>query len=123
MKIEEDEKFVANFHDKKEYVIHTENLKQALNHGSVLKTVHRVIKFSQKAWLKSYIDIYTQLRKKAKNDFKNYFFKLMNNAVFRKTMKNVRNHRYTKIPPTEARRNYLLSEPNCPATIFFLKIY
>ena len=47
MKIEEVEKLANNLHDKTEYVIHIRNLKQALNHGLVLKKVHRVIKFNQ----------------------------------------------------------------------------
>ena len=62
-KIEKVEKFVANLHDKTEYVIHIRNLKQALNHGLVLKKFHRVIKFSQNAWLKPYINLNTDLRK------------------------------------------------------------
>ena len=49
MKIERVEKLVANLHDKTEYVIHIRNLKQALNHRLVLKKVHSVIKFNQKA--------------------------------------------------------------------------
>ena len=44
MKIEKVEKLVANLHDKPEYIIHIRNLKQALNHGLVLKKVHKVIK-------------------------------------------------------------------------------
>ena len=52
MKIEKIQKLVANLHDEKEYVIHIRNLKQALNHGSVLEKVHRVIKFNQEASLK-----------------------------------------------------------------------
>ena len=47
MKIEKDEKLVANFHDKKEYFIHIKNLKQALNHGFVLKKVHKFINSSK----------------------------------------------------------------------------
>ena len=39
---------VANLHDKTEYVINIRNLKQALN-GSVLKKVHRLIKFEPNA--------------------------------------------------------------------------
>ena len=66
MKIEKVEKLVANLHDKTEYVIHIRNLKQALNHGLILKKVHRVIKFNQKSWLKPYIDTNTKLRQKAK---------------------------------------------------------
>ena len=69
MKSEKVEKPVANLHDKTVYVIHIRNLEQALNHGSVLKKVHRVITFNQNAWLKSYIDMNTDLRKKAKYDF------------------------------------------------------
>ena len=74
MKIEKVKKVVANLHDKTEYVIHIKNLKQALNHGLVFKKVHRMIKFNQNAWLKRYIDINTDLRKKAKNDFEKDFF-------------------------------------------------
>ena len=71
-------------------------------------------------WLKPYIDMNTDLRKKNKNCFlKNIFFKLMNNAVFGKTMENVTKHRDTTIVTTESRRNYLVSEPNYHTTKFF----
>ena len=65
MKIEKVEKPVANLHDKTEYVIRIGNFKKALNHGLVFKKFHRVIKFNQNAWLKSYIDMNTDLRKKS----------------------------------------------------------
>ena len=74
METEKVEKLVANFHDKKEYVLYIRNLKQALNHRLVLKKVHRAIKFNQNVWLKPYIDINTHLRRKAKNDFEKDFF-------------------------------------------------
>ena len=48
------QKLVTDLHDKTEHVIHIRNFKQALNHGLILKKVHRVIKFNQKAWLKPY---------------------------------------------------------------------
>ena len=61
----------------------------------------------------------TELRKIVKNDFEKYFFKLMNNAIFGKTMKNVRNNRNIELIITEARGNYLVSEPNCHTTKIF----
>ena len=69
MKLEKVKKLVANLHDKTEYVIHIRNLKQRLNHGLILKKVHKVIKFNQKAWRKPYIDMNAKLRQKAKNNF------------------------------------------------------
>ena len=66
--------------DKKEYVLHIRNLNQALDHRLVLKKVHEVIKFNEKTWLKPYIDMNPELRKKIfKNEFEKDFFKLMNN--------------------------------------------
>ena len=87
MKIEKVEKFVPNLHDKNKYVIHIRNLNQGLNNGLALKKVHKVINFNQKARLKPYIDMNTDLKKKRKNWFWKIVFKLMNNVVFGKTMK------------------------------------
>ena len=93
IKIEKVERLAANLHHNTENVIHIRNLKQALNHRLVLKKVHRMIKFNQKVWPKSYFDMNTYLRKAAKNDFEKDFFKLINTAVFGKTMENFRKHR------------------------------
>ena len=79
-KIRKCDKLVYNINDKENYVLHIEALKQALNHGLILKKVHRVIQFNQETWLKEYIDVNTELRKEAKNDYD--FFKLMTNSVF-----------------------------------------
>ena len=87
MKIEKINKVAANLHDKSQYPIRIRNLKQALNHGLVLKKVQKVIKFNQNTWLKLYIDMNTDIRKKARNDLEKYFLKLINNAVFGKTWK------------------------------------
>ena len=118
MKIEKLDKLFANAHDKTEYVVFIRNLKQALNHGLVLKKVHRVIKLNQKALLKRYININTKLKKKKKHYFDKDFFKLMNNSAC-KTMKNVRKHRDIKLVTTEKRKKYLVSELNYHTTKFF----
>ena len=112
MKLGKVEIFVANLFDKTEYVIHIRNLKQALSHGLNLKKVHRLIKFNQKAWLKPYIGMNTELRQKVKVNFEEDVFELMKNVVFRKTMKNVRKHGNIRLVTTKRRRNYLVSEPN-----------
>ena len=66
-KIEKFKKLVGDKEDKKKHVVRIRTLKQALNHGLILKRVHRVIQFNPKAWLKPYIDMNTKLRKEAKN--------------------------------------------------------
>ena len=90
--------------------MHIGALKQALNHGLILK-VHKVIQFNQKSWLKPYID--------TKNDFEKDFFKVMNNSIFGKTMENVRKHRDIKLVTTDKRRGQLASGPNYHTTRHF----
>ena len=76
MKINKCSELVCNLYDKSNYVVHIRSLKQTLDHGLILKNVHRVIQFNQKAWLKEYVDMNTELRKQTKNDFEKDF-KLM----------------------------------------------
>ena len=108
MKIDKTQKLVCNLHDKKKYFVHISILKQPLNHGLKLKKVHKVTEFYQEAWLKKYIDMNTELGKKASNDFEKDLFKLMNNVVFGKTMENVRKHRDIKLVKTDHKRNKLV---------------
>ena len=112
MRIDKCKKLVCNLRNKKKSVVHIRSLKQGLNHGLKLNKIHRIIEFDQEAWLKPYIDMNTELRKIAKNDFEKNFFKLMNDAVFGKTMENVRKHRDIKLVTTDKKRSKLVSEPN-----------
>ena len=90
MKINKCTKLTFTIRNREKHAIHIRAFNQAINHGLELKKVHRIIEFDQEAWLKPYIDMNTDLRKQAKNDFEKDFFKLMNNSVFGKTMENVR---------------------------------
>ena len=112
MKVNKCKKLVCNLYDKKDYVDHMRSLKQALNNGLKIKKINNLLKFNQRAWLKSDIDMNTDLRNNAKNDFKKDFFKLMNNAVYGKTVENVRKHRIIKLVNNDEKINKLASEPN-----------
>lgn len=84
-------KLVPNLYDKNRYVVYHENLKFYLEHGMVLKKVHEAVLYTEKAYMKSFIDICTEARKVAKNDFEKDIFKLAANGNFGKLMENVRN--------------------------------
>ena len=119
MKTKLPEKLVSNINNKNNYVVHIKTLKQTLNHGLILQQIRNVIEFNQEARLKEYIDINTELRTKAKYDFEEDFFKLVNNAVFGKTIENVRKYRDIRLIATDKGRNQLVSEPNYYITKYF----
>ena len=78
--------------------------------------VCRVIKFSQRTWLKLYIDTDTKKIMEAKNEFEKKFFKLMINSIFGKTMDILRRHRDIKLVTTDEKRSKLITEPNYHTT-------
>ena len=104
MKIDKCHKLVCNLYDKSNCVVHISFLKQTLDHGLILKKVHKVIQFDQKATLKEIIDINTEFRKQAKSDFEKNFFKLMNDSAFGKTIENVRKYREIRLVTTKQKK-------------------
>lgn len=112
-------KLVADLTSKQNYAIHYLVLKQCLENGLILKKVNRVLSFDQRPWLKNYIDVNNNHRKNAKNTFEKNFFKLLNNAVYGKTMENIEKRKDIKIVTKWERSNKnklgaeaLISKPN-----------
>ena len=104
MKVNKVKKLVCNVTDKENYSIHIDALKRAVNHGLVLKKVHCFLSFRQQAWLKPYIDLNTELRKNAKNEFEKDFYKLKINSIYGKTVQSDRKHRDIKLVTAEYKK-------------------
>ena len=88
---------IPNLNDKQRYTIHHKILKFYLDQGLELTKIDRGITFEESNWMESYIMLNTNLRTKASNEFEKNFFKLMNNAVYEKTLENTRNHVNVKL--------------------------
>ena len=108
---EKTNKLILNVMDKKKYVLHISTLKFYLQHGLILKKVHRAISFKQAHFLKPYIDFNTEKRKNAKTEFEKDLFKLMNNSVYGKTMENVRKHGDFELVDNAIRFQKLVNKP------------
>lgn len=105
-------KLIPNLDNKTKYVVHYETLKLYESLGLVITKIHRGIRFNERAWLKEYIDLNTNLRTLAENEFEKDFFKLMNNSVFGKTMENIENRVDIRLVTSEHEAAKLASKVN-----------
>ncbi|KAL4092514.1 hypothetical protein QTP88_027013 [Uroleucon formosanum] len=103
-------KLMATFKRKTNYVIHYRNLQQAIANGLIVEKVHRVVQFDQSPWLAEYISLNTEMRKNATNEFEREFFKLMNNAVFGKTIESVRKRIQMELVSNDRRLQKLINK-------------
>ena len=101
-------KLVPNLLPKKNYVVRYRDLKYYLSKRLILKKFHRILEFKQSAWMEPYIDSKTQKRKEANNEADKNLFKLLSNAVYDKTMENVRKRIKIRITKYASRPTYII---------------
>jgi len=82
---------VPNLLDKQKYVVHYRNLQLYKKHGLFITKVHKIISFTQSAWLRPWIELCNEHQRSAKSDFESDLAKLQANVTFGKIMENVRN--------------------------------
>jgi hypothetical protein len=82
------EKLVNHFNVKKNYVANWQVLKMYQDMGCKITKIHRGIQYKVKSFMKSYLELNTNKRKLANNDFLKDYYKLMNNSVFGRTIMN-----------------------------------
>ena len=104
------EKLIPNLGDKKKYIVHYRTLQLYIKLGLKIKKIHRVLTFTEKAWVKPYVDFNTEKRKQAKTKFEQDMFKLMLNAFFGKCMENVRKRIDVKLATNSKRLTKLVSK-------------
>ena len=92
-----DKKLILDLLPKKNHKVYYKNLEYYLKLGIKVTKVHRILTFDEKSFLKQHIDINTELRKNSKNDLEKDLFKLMNYAIFGKSMENVLNRSNIKL--------------------------
>ena len=112
-------KLCNTLNDKKKYIVHYKYLQLALEQGLEITKVYRVLEYEQKKIMKSYIELNTNMRKNAKNDFEKDFFKLMNNSIYGKTLENVRNRIEFKLVSNERQASNLTNKPTFKSRTIF----
>jgi hypothetical protein len=112
-------KLLSTLESKKNYVVHYSFLKLGLKHGIVLDKIHRAICFEQARWMKPYIDLNTNYRKLATNDFERDFWKLLNNSVFGKSIEDKKKRINFELVSNKKKMLKMVSKPNFEDRIIY----
>lgn len=110
-------KLMTTLENKSNYIAHYWVVQQAIELGIKILKINRVLQFTQKTWLKPYIDSNTTRRAAATSSFHKEFYKLMNNAVYGKCLENKRNHMNLKLVSDEKKMLKLVQKPNFKTSI------
>jgi len=113
------DKLCGTFFAKKKYVVHHSLLRFYISHGLILKHVHRVVLFTERPWLEPYIRFNTEKRARATTKAAKEFYKLLNNAVFGKTMENVRNRSNLELVSDRKTLLKLVSKPQYKNSVIY----
>jgi len=109
------EKLIPNLNNKTKYIIHYKNLELYKSLGLKITKIHKGVIFNEEEWLKPYIELNTKKRQeaaKANNEFGKDFYKLMNNAVYGKTMENIEKRIDLKLVTDAEKARKLIAKPN-----------
>jgi hypothetical protein len=112
-------KLVPNLRNKTKYVVHHVNLKLYERLGMKITKIHRGLSFDESDWMGKYIQLNTRLRTAATNEFEKDFFKLLNNAVFGKTMQDVAKHIDVRLVSDPVAYMRLVAQPNFDRSVKF----
>lgn len=104
-------KLLTTLETKTNYIVHYINLKQGLKHGLVLKKIHKILQFNQTTWLAPYVEYNTKKRINASNEFEKDFYKFIINAMFGKTIENVRKRRNISLVTSQRKLDKLVNKP------------
>ena len=102
-----------NLYDKTKYVLYLKNLQLYTQLGMEVLKIHRVLAFDQHAYLAPYILFNTEKRQQARSDFEKDLYKLLSNAVYGKTIENLRKRIHVKLISDQKEAKRYIRKPTC----------
>ena len=105
-------KLTPNLGDKVKYVVHYKNLQYYLSLGMKLVKIHRILKFKQSNWLKSYVDFNIKKRQESGDEFSKQLYKLLSNCFYGKSIENIRRRINVKLVNDKKKYQKVVNKPS-----------